>query len=279
MRGGIAILPDSSRVIRLVSISLVAIGVIACGMVVVGWRYLGLMLGLLLLAIAGVLVYQVYRGVKHFTEQSRTLQEAALEAEGHYVDVLKRVVGFVEARDKYKCRHSERVAELAEKIAAEMKLPPAQAEQLKLAGELHDIGLVAVSDSMLNSHSSLGADAFRKIKEHPNIAHEVLSPLKSLDGILPGIRHHHERMNGTGYPDGLADDAIPMTARILAVADSYDAMTHDRPHRGALTALVAVDELRHCSPDGYDKQCVEALAEVLNVPQISKVVRLAATLA
>lgn len=276
MRNGIAILPDSSSVIRLVSISLIAIGVIACGMVIVGWRYLGMMLGLLLVTIAGVLVYQVHRGVKYFTEQSKTLQEASLEAEGHYVDVLKRVVGFVEARDKYKRGHSERVAELAEKIAAEMNLSQAQPEQLKLAGELHDIGLVAVSDSMLNSRSSLGADAYRKVQEHPNIAHEVLSPLNSLNEILPAIRHHHERMNGTGYPDGLAGDAIPMIARILAVADSYDAMTNDRPYREAMTALIAVEELRRCSPDGYDEKCVEALAEVLNIPQISEVVRLAA---
>jgi HD-GYP domain-containing protein (c-di-GMP phosphodiesterase class II) len=91
-----------------------------------------------------------------------------------------------------------------------------------------------------------------------------------LAGVLPAIRAHHERLNGTGYPAGLAGDEIPLGARILAVADAYEAMTHDRPHRPAVSPLIAMRELRRCCPSGFDPQCVEALAHVLNVPALEE---------
>ena len=137
---------------------------------------------------------------------------------------------------------------------------------MNLAGRLHDIGLLAVPESILEQRAGISEGDFRSIKRHPSIAWEVLNPLKSLAEILPAIRHHHERMNGTGYPSGLSGEEVPLAARILAVADSYDAMTHDRPHRSAVTSLSAVMELRRCTPDGYDARCVEALAEVLHLP-------------
>ena len=111
----------------------------------------------------------------------------------------------------------------------------------------------------------------RTVREHSDISYEVLKPLAMLAPVLPAIRHHHERTNGTGYPAALAGDAIPLEARILAVADAYDAMTHDRPHRQALSSLVALRELRRCCPSGYDSRCVEALAEVLHAPAMEKV--------
>jgi len=139
---------------------------------------------------------------------------------------------------------------------------------MNLAGRLHDIGMLAVPQSIVAQRSTLGAEAFRSIKEHPSISWEALKPLELLEEVLPAIRHHHERMNGTGYPSGLSGEEIPLTARILAVADAYDAMTHDRPHRGAVTPLSAVHELRRCAPEGYAPRCVEALADVLHLPAL-----------
>ena len=250
-------------VVRPVSICVLAIAVVAIAMAVKGWQLASLLLGAVIVLLAFMLVYQVHRAVSRLRDQSGAIHAAALEAEEHYADVLSRMVHFAEARDPYLAGHSRRVGELSRKMALRLGLPKEKAELLALAGELHDVGLLAIPASTLGEQRRISAESFRSVKEHCRIGYEIIKPLRTLREAVLSVRHHHERMNGTGYPDGLAGEAIPVEARILAVADSYDAMTHDRPHRGAIGPADVLSELRRCSPAGYDPRCVDALMQVL----------------
>ncbi len=266
----VKLVSGTCRVMRPVSVSVVAIAVVACAMAIKGWHLTSLALGGLLAFIAGVLVFQVYLAVRHLNDQSSRARRAARKAEEHYVDVLRRIVRFAEDREQYACGHSQNVARLTEAIARKLGLPPAKCTLLSLAGQLHDIGLLAVPERILTSHLRIGDDAFDTLRKHTQVSYELLEPLEMLKEVLPAICCHHERMNGTGYPAGISGDEIPLDARILAVADTYDAMTHDRPHRPAISPFAAVSELRRCCPAGYDQACVEALAEVVSVPLLEE---------
>ncbi|HUU21171.1 MAG TPA: HD domain-containing phosphohydrolase, partial [Phycisphaerae bacterium] len=255
MRRRVPVIAKGGDVIRPVCVCLVAITIIALAMTIQGWHVTSLALGIVTALIAAALVYQVHLSVKYFRNQSGAIRRSAREAEQHYTDVLQRIVRYVEARDPYKLGHSRRVAELSEKIALKIGLGEGEARQLHQAGQLHDIGLLAVPDGILTRRARIGVEGFQRIKQHSEIAYELLKPLGSLEEILPAIRYHHERMNGTGYPQGLSGDEIPVGARVLAVADSYEAMTHDRPHRPAMTPLNALRELRRCAPAGYCEKC------------------------
>lgn len=226
--------------------------------------------GAAMAAISALLIFQVHRAVGQLRRQSQQVRHVAAEAEKHYAEVLRRIIRFVEMRDRNWQGHSENVARLAGRLGKQMGLPAQHCEQLVAAGQLHDIGLLAIPDAVLLRNTRFGVDEFRAVQKHSEVSYEVLRPLEHLVAILPAIRSHHERFNGTGYPDGLAGEAIPMDARILAVADAYDAMTHDRPHRSALPPAVAMRELRRCTPAGYDPRCVAALAAVLGMPAESE---------
>jgi len=245
-------------------------------MAFVGWNTAGIILGGIFAGIAALMVLQVHWAITHLHRQSHMARKAADEAEEHYVEVLWSIVRFVEARDKIMEGHSERVSELAEQMARKMCLPDERSRMIKLAGRLHDIGMIAIPEKILKQRGRIGVDGFRSIMQHPEVAYQVLKPLNSLAGALPAVRHHHERMNGTGYPAELAGRDIPLEARILAVADAYDAMTHDRPNRPAMAPVVAMQELRRCTPAGYDPACVEALASLKHIPALEKAMATAA---
>lgn len=271
--GRVRLLGEAHEVVRPVCVSVGAMAVAACAMSLPGRPVGGLALMVVITIVAGVLIFLVDRAVGHLLRQSTDARRSAAEAEKHYVDVLGRILKFVEAHDKYRAGHCRRVGKLSEQIARRLGLDENYCALLNLAGQLHDIGLLAVPNQILTQRSRIGVEAFRTIKKHPDVAYEILRPLESLREILPAIRHHHERMNGTGYPDGLVGEAIPLCARILATADSFDAMTHDRPHRPAMAPLVAMTELLRCCPDGYDPACVEALGKVMNLTALAGAAR------
>jgi HD-GYP domain-containing protein (c-di-GMP phosphodiesterase class II) len=250
-------------VVRPVIACMAGITVVAVAMALKGWQAATLLLGIVLVLLACMLVFQVHRVVAGLRDHSSAIREAAAQAEEHYAEVLARMVHFAEARDRYLEGHSGRVGELAQRIARRLGMPPPEAGLLERAGRLHDVGLLAVPASTLGEQRRISAEGFRSVKEHCRIGYEILRPLTSLGEALLAVRHHHERMNGTGYPDGLAGQSIPLGARILAVADTYDAMTHDRPHRPAISPPAALAELRRCSPAGYDARCVEGLADAV----------------
>ena len=263
------LLSEARQVVRPVCVCLAAIGVIAYAMMIHGAFQRGVLI-VAMVGIACVVAMQVWRAVKILHDQGDLVRSAAAEAEKHYVDVLRRLVKYVEAREQHAEGHSERIGRLSAKIGRRLGQSKDKCELLSLAGELHDVGLLAMPDGMLTQHTRFGVDEFRTIQRHSEISYEILKPLEVLSEVLCGIRHHHERMNGTGYPAGLSGGEIPIEARILAVADGYDSMTHDRPHRPAMTPLEALTELRRCTPHGYDEACVDALENVVHLPKLKE---------
>jgi len=255
---------------RFVALSVIAVALASYAIGQVGLAAPTIVLAALMVGVGVGMVIRVQRAVSKLGIQSTSVRHSASAAERHYIEVLGRIVKVVESRDRYWAGHSHNVGRLSGIIAQELGLGESQREQMVLAGELHDIGLLAVPESVMLSHSRFGVEDFRCVQTHSVISHDVLKPLEILGGILPAIRAHHEKLNGTGYPDGLKGDGIPLGGRILAVADAYDAMTHDRPHRQAVSPMMALGELRRCAPAGFDPVCVEALAAAMSIPTLEE---------
>jgi HD-GYP domain-containing protein (c-di-GMP phosphodiesterase class II) len=156
------------------------------------------------------------------------------EQEDLLIAFVRSLVSTLDAKDSYTRGHSERVALVARRLAQQLGLTPREQEDIHLAALLHDIGKIGVEDAILGKPGRLTEAEFRKLQLHPVIGHDILLGLKNLHHILPGVRNHHESFDGTGYPDRLKAEDIPMMARILAVADAFDAMGSDRPYRGGM---------------------------------------------
>jgi len=171
---------------------------------------------------------------------------------------VEALAAMVDAKDAYTRGHSGRVAAYAAAIAAALGLPPEDVARIHQAGILHDVGKIGVPDAILLKPDKLTEAEFEIIKEHPVIGERVLRGLPFLQEILPAVRHHHERWDGGGYPDGLAGAAIPPDAAILAVADSFDAMTSSRTYRPALLATEAIRRIREGAGAQYDTRIVAA---------------------
>ena len=165
-------------------------------------------------------------------------------------NVIVSLAQAVEAKDPYTRGHSERVGEYCKKIALSMGFSGEEAENLYWAGILHDIGKIAVPLSILTKPDKLTEEEFRKIQVHPDYSFKICESLRTLKKVLPAILYHHERWDGKGYPKGLSGEEIPLEARIMAVADSYDAMTSNRAYRSALPKEKALSILR----EGKDLQ-------------------------
>jgi diguanylate cyclase (GGDEF)-like protein len=168
----------------------------------------------------------------------------------------------VDARDTYTGSHSTRVAELGAWIAQQMGLDQEQVELTRLAGSLHDLGKLAIPEEILRKPGPLAQPERLVLERHPQIGHRMLESL-GVDPVAEWVLHHHERWDGTGYPDRLRAEEIPLGARIIFVADAYDAMTSDRAYRGRLTPRDAVEELERCAGTQFDPHIVAAFASVL----------------
>ncbi len=170
----------------------------------------------------------------------------------------------VEAKDNYIKGHSERVAEYAGRIANAMQLTKEERGVISDAAILHDLGKMGISDAILNKPGALSPEEYKFIKQHPIIGEKICQPLSSAEGLLPIIRHHHERYDGKGYPDGLAGMEIPLGARILAIADAFDAMTSDRPYRTGMPFTKAISILIEGAGSQWDPSVVDRFVEVMN---------------
>jgi putative nucleotidyltransferase with HDIG domain len=179
------------------------------------------------------------------------------------IDTLSSLVTTLEAKDPYTKEHSKRVTEVALAIAEEMGATEDEMESIGFAGMLHDIGKIGVRDSVLLKPGRLTAAEFEVIKMHPAIGEQIVEPLGLIQAERDIIRSHHERMDGTGYPDGLMGDQIPLLARIVAVADAYDAMTSTRPYREALGEEYALEEFERGRGRQHDPAVIDALHRVL----------------
>lgn len=171
----------------------------------------------------------------------------------------------LEAKDRYTRGHSQRVGDLARTFALHLGLPGFEAERIRTAGLLHDIGKIAVPERLLNKQGPLTREEFMRVIDHPVIGEEMVRPLTTLTSVLQLIRHHHERYDGRGYPDGLSGDAIPYEVRLLSIVDAYDALTSHRAYRPApLTHEAAMGTLRREASGGkWDPQMVEQFSIML----------------
>lgn len=147
----------------------------------------------------------------------------------------------LEAKDPYTAGHSERVASLARSLAKEVGLPEDMQNKIHKAGILHDIGKIGISESILNKNTTLNGDEYGEVINHPSIGANICEPLKSLLDIIPMVRYHHERFDGSGHPDGLIGENTPLGARIISIADAFDAMTSARPYREAIEKGKAIN--------------------------------------
>ena len=186
------------------------------------------------------------------------------ELERLFVGMVETLVATVEAKDIYTYGHSARVSNLALQIAEHLEFPEAKREEIKVAGLLHDIGKIGIPEGILSKAGKLTDDEWEYVRSHPHIGEGILRQLGSprLADIQLMVRHHHEKLDGTGYPDGLSGKAVPVGARVLAVADAYDAMTSNRPYRAPMSSAAAIEELQRCAGTQFDRGAVEALADV-----------------
>ncbi len=173
----------------------------------------------------------------------------------------------VDARDTYTGSHSQRVAELSARIADRMGLSAEEVELARLAGSLHDLGKLAIPEEILRNPGPLSDPERMILERHPQIGYRMLESL-GVDPIAEWVLHHHERWDGAGYPNGLAGEQIPRGARIVFVADAYDAMVSDRVYRGRMAELEALAELERCSGTQFDPLAVAALAEELHLAAV-----------
>jgi putative nucleotidyltransferase with HDIG domain len=185
-----------------------------------------------------------------------------------YFDTIRAVANSVEARDAYTRGHSNRVAEISKIIAAEMGWGRRDLEMIDWGGVLHDLGKVGISDSILNKPGKLTDEEFVIMKSHPSIGAQIIGGIAFLEPLMPYIAQHHERYDGRGYPAGFKGEEIAIQGRLLAIADTYDAMTSDRPYRKGLAAQIAYDEILKCTGTQFDPVLVRAFEKAFKAGKI-----------
>lgn len=180
-----------------------------------------------------------------------------------YMSILKSFAIILESKDPYIREHSMRVTKYSVLLAKEIGLSSNEVEIIENTAYFHDIGKVGISDTILQKSDKLTEEEWSSMRRHPEIGYEIIEPLKVLHIALPGIKHHHERFDGKGYPDGLKGEDIPLSARILTIADAYEALTANRPYRKARNTTEAVSELKKCSGTQFDPKLVEVFIKML----------------
>jgi len=197
---------------------------------------------------------------KKFNDMTGSLEQKSHELERACFASLAALARAIDARDPHTFEHSARVAAISHKIADAMDLSPDEREALRRSGLLHDIGKIAITDSILSTAGPLTNAEWEVVRRHPVTGHEMLKDVPFLIQGLPGVRHHHERWDGQGCPDGLRGDAIPLQARILAVADAFDAMTSERSFRKSFSFEFAARAISTGSGTQFDPAVAEAFA-------------------
>ncbi|MBI2265113.1 MAG: HD-GYP domain-containing protein [Armatimonadetes bacterium] len=177
---------------------------------------------------------------------------------------IRSLAAAIDARDRYTAGHSGRVAASSFKIARLLEVDLAKARLIKEAGLLHDVGKIGVSEAILNKPGALTVEEYNTMKKHPVWSAQIITPLKQILPITSGVLHHHEWYNGNGYPDSLAGENIPWEARIITVADCFDAMTSNRSYRPALTVEHAIEELKNGAGSQFDPYIVELVTAAIN---------------
>ncbi|MCD6420467.1 MAG: HD domain-containing protein, partial [Synergistetes bacterium] len=208
-------------------------------------------------------IEQIESYTKEIEETNRKLSQKEEQLKRTYMQTIKALSELIEIKDPYTRGHSLRVAKWSVRIAKEMGISEPYLQRIFLAGLLHDIGKIGVRGAVLNKAGKLTEEEYDEIKKHPVIGANILREVKHLQDIVPVILHHHERWDGRGYPDGLKGTGIPLWSRIMAVADTLDAMTSSRPYRKALSMEDAVEEIKRNAGRQFDPDVVEAFLKII----------------
>ena len=192
------------------------------------------------------------------------LKESQENLEKAYLESIQTLRYTVEAKDRYTRGHSDRVSEYSVLIGKYMGLSEQEIKNLKIGGLFHDIGKIGIPDAILLKEGKLNDDEYSEIKNHPSIGKHILSNASIFSDIIPIVYHHHEKYNGTGYPEQLAGEDIPLLARIAAVADTFDAMTSKRSYRNAIPLEYVRTEIEKCSGTQFDPKIAKVFLDILD---------------
>ena len=170
----------------------------------------------------------------------------------------------VEARDSFTRGHTERVTSLAKAIGSQMKLSEEQLFNLEIGSLLHDVGQISIPDAILQKPGPLEDDEYARVKKHPEDGKKMVEPIPYLEEAIPTILYHHERFDGSGYPEKLQGEQIPLSGRIIAVADVFDALTNDRPYRDRLPVERAIQQIKEGRGSKFDPSVVDVFLRVIS---------------
>lgn len=201
-------------------------------------------------------------------EHIAQLEQAANDNRELFVGTVKALAAAIDGKDRYTRGHSERVARFSVAIGQRMHMDSKELEKLRISALLHDVGKIAIDDAILKKPAALTEDEFEIMKQHPVRGYKIMSQIPAMKDFLPGMYMHHEMVNGQGYPQGLKGNQIPLQAKIVSVADTFDAMTTDRPYQKGMKLDDALARMRTFVGTRYDGEVVEALIEACEAGQI-----------
>jgi putative nucleotidyltransferase with HDIG domain len=217
------------------------------------------------------LLFDLQTRNRELTGALGNLEEMGRALERSYIQTVQSLAVALEAKDRYTSGHSQRVARFASLIARSMELGKEDVELVAQVALLHDIGKIGMLDSILNKPGNLTPEERDLVKSHPVVGAQILSPVKTFEKHVAGIRYHHEMFDGTGYPEKLRGEEIPLPARIVSLADAFDAMTSTRPYRIGLPLGFALQEMLKMRGKQFCPMAVDAFARVLQASGVSEV--------
>lgn len=215
---------------------------------------------LLLLIESGIKSIKQMNEIKKINEE---LSDTYEKLEKAYLESIQTLRYTVEAKDTYTRGHSDRVSEYSVLLGKHLNLPEEELNKLRIGGLFHDIGKIGVPDAILQKENKLTDDEYSEIKNHPSIGAHILSGATIFSDIIPIVKHHHEKYDGTGYPGRLKGEEIPYLARIAAIADSFDAMTSRRTYRNSLSLDVVISEFKRCRGTQFDPELDDAFLDII----------------